>query len=430
MSPPLHFLLTHLWESSWFALACMALCLALDPLKCPRARHLIAWLGLLKFLVPLAWAAELLNPTAWSFWQNQTPAVVTSALSLDTLTPNEEAVFWTTPVMLVGLLWATGFLALTVLLSVHIVSLWRRILDHTTPADEAWQAEAQAFWRSSEPLPRLLFARTDDLPAGVFGWFSPVVVVPPHLQDRFNAAEREAFLRHEFQHLYKHDTLWLLLQITLRNLLWMHPLLWWLEHRIRLERELIRDQEVIRKTNNPNSYLSCLMKASKIELHEPRATTVCLNSSPFTRRVKAIARAGRSSVAGFLSAGAGFFLLAAFTVLMLAVQVPAVAGDADKKKAHAAHNAVWESLTPEQQANYKKAKMAMKELGAKTEKFAAKIEKLRTKDSLTDDDRDNLQKLLADYDNMRDKLAEEEQELQALWDRYTDEAKEALAQLD
>lgn len=421
MNPQLHFLLTHLWESSWFALACMALCLALDPLKCPRARHLIAWLGLLKFLLPIAWLARVLNPSTWTFLETPAP-VVTSALSLETLTPNEDALFWSAPIIVAVALWALGFAALTALLGFHIVALRRRIQDHTQPADEGWQAEAAAFWRASQPMPRLLFARTDDLPAGVFGWISPVVVVPPHLQNRFNAAEREAFLRHEFQHLYKHDTLWLLLQITLRNLLWMHPLLWWLEHRIRLERELIRDQEVIRKTNNPNSYLSCLMKASKIELHEPRATAVCLNGSPFTRRVKAIARAGRSSVAGFLSAGAGFSLLAAFTVLMLAVQVPAVAGDADKKTADAAHEAIWESMGPEQQAHYKKSKMQLKELGKKLEIYEKKLHKFRTMDNPSAQDRENMEELLADMDALKQKYTEKKQQLASLWDEYADKA--------
>lgn len=343
----------HLWESSLFALICGGLILSLDRLKCARTRHLLAWAGLVKFLIPFSYVASFINPAALPAFLNRDTPTVAAALQLENWAPladsAEEAATISPAVWFFIALWLTGVAAFSALWLYRIKSTRLTINERTSPASQEWETDAKIWWDAhARSVPQLRFANDQDLPAGVFGWLRPVVIIPQFLQDTFDAAEREAFLRHEFQHLYKRDPFWLLVQIFLRNLLWMHPLIWWLEHRIRMERELVRDEEVIRKTRNPNSYLSCLMKASKIDLSPSRATSVCLNGSPFARRVKAIARAGRSSVASTLSAVASATILAVFSVFLLAAQ-PAAAFAESSEDESANKEGRFEDLSPDRQ---------------------------------------------------------------------------------
>ena len=56
------------------------------------------------------------------------------------------------------------------------------------------------------------------------------------------------------------------------------------------KREILRDAEVIRKTNNIPSYLNCLMKASNFDVPTNYANSVGIKGSAFSRRIKAISR--------------------------------------------------------------------------------------------------------------------------------------------
>ena len=47
----------------------------------------------------------------------------------------------------------------------------------------------------------------------------------------------EAILAHELAHIRRHDYLVNLLQTLVETLLFYHPAVWWLSHRIRIERE-------------------------------------------------------------------------------------------------------------------------------------------------------------------------------------------------
>lgn len=426
MNAILNSLLIHLWESSWFAVVCVALIISLDRLRCARARHLIAWLGLIKFLLPLTWITTTLNPAEWSLFQRDAPEALATALQLDTWaqlpSPAADQFTWSPLILSVTSIWLIGFLGLTTLLIRRIVGLRHQLDRETVPADSTWQTDAARLWRSAARAPQLRFARTNDLPAGVFGWLRPAVIIPPHLQANFDASEREAFLRHEFQHLYKRDPLWLLLQINLRNLLWMHPLLWWLEHRIRTERELIRDQEVIHKTNNPKSYLSCLMKASKIELNEPRATSVCLNGSPFARRVKAIARAGRSGVASILSAGASFAALAAFALFLSAAQVPALAGedheDRDDRDDHDGR------MGREVRMAVLDLESEMEELQSAVRNISEKLRKAYTMDRPNREEVMQQREMQEKLGRYKERLAQKERQRRAIKSEYSDHALE------
>jgi beta-lactamase regulating signal transducer with metallopeptidase domain len=304
----------------------------LDRLPVARTRHALAWLGLVKFFLPLSLVSGLfhhaplpaqLGPAVNSvvqtlpFHPGVAPALATEATS---------SLPW---VLIMGIsLWFGGVVFLSLWWFFGVVSARRAIDQHTDEPSDEWQQDAARWWQGyPDQKPALRFAHHPELPAGVLGWLRPLIIVPPSLQQSFDRAEREAFLRHEFQHIYRRDPLWLHVQLLLRNLLWLHPLVWWLEHRIRSERELIRDMEVLRQTNNPLSYLNCLLKASQV-VPSP-ATSLGINGSPFARRIKAIGEAGKSGGMTLLTTLSSFILLATTVLLLCAAQSQVLAGEGE-----------------------------------------------------------------------------------------------------
>lgn len=73
------------------------------------------------------------------------------------------------------------------------------------------------------------------------GWWTPVVLLPTAVIARIPTPLLEALIAHELAHVRRHDYLVNLLQGMVEALLFYHPVVWWLSHRIRIERELVAD---------------------------------------------------------------------------------------------------------------------------------------------------------------------------------------------
>jgi bla regulator protein blaR1 len=91
-----------------------------------------------------------------------------------------------------------------------------------------------------------------------FGLFRPVVLLPtdvrgmaPHIQ--------EAIAYHELIHVRRRDWLDELIEEAVRTIFWFHPAVWWLIGRIRLSREQVVDQAVIRFTQSRERYVDALL---------------------------------------------------------------------------------------------------------------------------------------------------------------------------
>jgi len=77
----------------------------------------------------------------------------------------------------------------------------------------------------------------------VIGWIRPVVLFPVSLLTRLPAEQLRALIAHELAHIRRHDYLVNLLQTVAETLLFYHPCLWWVSHRIRVEREECADSD-------------------------------------------------------------------------------------------------------------------------------------------------------------------------------------------
>jgi beta-lactamase regulating signal transducer with metallopeptidase domain/predicted nucleic acid-binding Zn-ribbon protein len=139
-------------------------------------------------------------------------------------------------------LWGVGVGAMLLRLLAGLSWLQRARHAAQVPVPEIWQSRWRALCARMQlgDRVRLLISDDDDGPLSA-GIFRPVVIVPAALLVRMPADLLEALLAHELAHIRRHDYLVNLLQTLVESLLFYHPAVWWLSHRIRIERELIAD---------------------------------------------------------------------------------------------------------------------------------------------------------------------------------------------
>ncbi len=139
--------------------------------------------------------------------------------------------------------------------------------------------------RSAEPLTEELAARIGTLSeklgmagfsrvfisqhtteAAAMGFLRPVVLLPAALATGMPPEMLEAVIAHELAHIHRLD-LWVsLAQRVVETLLFYHPAVWWLSHRLRAERELCCDELAVKATGQRLTYASALENAGRIRL--------------------------------------------------------------------------------------------------------------------------------------------------------------------
>jgi TonB family protein len=91
-----------------------------------------------------------------------------------------------------------------------------------------------------------------------FGLFRPVIIVPPNIVG-MGARLQEAIAYHELLHVRRRDWLDEIAEEIVRTVFWFHPAVRWLLARVRLSREQVVDQAVIRLTKSRESYVEALL---------------------------------------------------------------------------------------------------------------------------------------------------------------------------
>ena len=94
--------------------------------------------------------------------------------------------------------------------------------------------------------------------AVAIGLFKPMILLPAAWLSELPPDMLEAVLAHELAHVRRLD-LWVnLLQRLVETLLFYHPAMWWLSHRLRTERELCCDELAATVTNDRVRYAETL----------------------------------------------------------------------------------------------------------------------------------------------------------------------------
>ncbi len=118
---------------------------------------------------------------------------------------------------------------------------------------------------------------------GVIGWIRPIVLLPVSALTGLSEAQLRAVIAHELAHIRRHDIFVNLLQILVETLLFYHPAIWWLNRRIRAERELCCDEIAVSLTGNRLEYAKALTLMEGWE--QAPVLAMAANRGPLSQRI-------------------------------------------------------------------------------------------------------------------------------------------------
>ena len=321
-------LLHFLWQGTLVG-ALTAIVLAVLRKGAADVRYVVATIGLSLMIT-------LPTVTAVQFWRSATPASpagsidearapVRTATAPPSILSRDRTIGETVPsgsrrpdsnrleawLPVLVLVWLIG----VVVLSLRLMSGWlwvQRLKSHgTSPAADGWHHMAHRLSRRlhiGRPV-RLLESTIVDVPT-VIGWVKPVILMPASALAGLNPHQLEAILAHELAHIRRHDYLVNLLQTVVETLLFYHPAVWWLSHRIRAERENCCDDLAVSLCGDPYTYAQAL--ADLEELRAPgRHFAMAVSGGSLADRIRRLlgapSHAGRAP--GWLAGGASVLVL-------------------------------------------------------------------------------------------------------------------------
>jgi hypothetical protein len=120
---------------------------------------------------------------------------------------------------------------------------------------------ALALARSATPGPGFLSSTGCAAPVTV-GWLKPVILLPENWPT-WPAAELDAVLTHEREHVRRRDPLVQWLALLNRAVFWFHPLAWWLERKLSALAEDACDAAVLQRGHDPHAYSDYLIDLAR-----------------------------------------------------------------------------------------------------------------------------------------------------------------------
>jgi beta-lactamase regulating signal transducer with metallopeptidase domain/nucleoid-associated protein YgaU len=100
----------------------------------------------------------------------------------------------------------------------------------------------------------------------VVGWVTPVVVVPASVVTMLSPEQMRLVLAHELAHIRRFDHLVNMLQVLVESVMFYHPVVWWMSHQVRVEREHCCDDAAVRVCGDAVSYARALTELEAIRV--------------------------------------------------------------------------------------------------------------------------------------------------------------------
>jgi beta-lactamase regulating signal transducer with metallopeptidase domain len=128
----------------------------------------------------------------------------------------------------------------------------------------------------------------------VIGWFRPIVLLPVTALTGLSEEQLQSVIVHELAHVQRLDAFVNVFQISVETLLFYHPAVWWLNKRIRTEREHCCDDVAVSLCGNPVEYARALTLME--EWRSAPALAMAANRGPLSNRIFRVL--GLKSMAG------------------------------------------------------------------------------------------------------------------------------------
>jgi beta-lactamase regulating signal transducer with metallopeptidase domain/predicted flap endonuclease-1-like 5' DNA nuclease len=117
----------------------------------------------------------------------------------------------------------------------------------------------------------------------VIGWFRPIVFLPLRALTGLSQEQLELVVAHELAHIQRLDPFVNVFQVVVEALLFYHPAVWWLNRRIRAEREHCCDDAAISLCGNAVEYARALTLME--EWRSAPVLAMAANRGPLTERI-------------------------------------------------------------------------------------------------------------------------------------------------
>src|SRR5216684_5194600 len=117
----------------------------------------------------------------------------------------------------------------------------------------------------------------------VIGWFRPIVLLPVTALTGLSEEQLRLVIVHELAHIQRLDPFVNVFQISVETLLFYHPAVWWLNKRIRAEREHCCDDMAVALCGNAVEYARALTLME--EWRSAPVFAMAANRGPLTERI-------------------------------------------------------------------------------------------------------------------------------------------------
>ena len=217
--------------------------------------------------------------------------------------------------------WCLGVL----LFSARLLWSWRTVRRmRSVGVSPVAQAVAELFQRTCERLNvaghvQVLESTLVGAPV-VMGCFRSVILLPTSFVSGVPHSQLEAILAHELAHVARHDYLANLLQTCVETLFFYHPAVWWLSHRIRVERENCCDDRAVSVLGNRAEYGRALLAVEEFRNARSSLALSATGGSLLARVTRLLANAPQDD-----RRPSGVWVALGVSMMALAVAVGAVA---------------------------------------------------------------------------------------------------------
>jgi bla regulator protein BlaR1 len=159
----------------------------------------------------------------------------------------------------------------------------------------------------------------------VIGFLKPIVVIPVAAVTGLNTSQIEAIFAHELAHIRRYDHIIIIIQAVARQVLFFHPLAWYLSAEIDRERENSCDDLVMKSFSSPINYIKALAMIQEMNLSGP------VQANAFNGRSRGLLNRIKRLIKPELKHSPGFRLSVIFLLLMT-LGITAVALSASSNK--------------------------------------------------------------------------------------------------
>ena len=297
-------IVNHLWQSTLFALAAVAVTLTLRN-NHASVRYQIWLAASVKFLIPFSLLVTIGEQVAGRYLPAHGPggffATVRAmgepfTLHVTAIARPAAAHYF----FLLAAVWLCGFVAVLAIWSLR----WGQVYAAKRSADLMSTGRELNALRDLERTaavqkPMALLLSQSRLEPGVFGIFRPVLLWPAAVSSHLEDHHLQAILAHEMTHARRRDNLLAAIHMIVEAIFWFHPLVWWLGVRLVDERERACDEAVLLTGHAPEIYAESILKTCAFCVASPVACVAGVTGAELQQRVvRIMAQRGIKKLSG------------------------------------------------------------------------------------------------------------------------------------